>query len=183
MAASLDCRRQDIERTLARHDTVIVYSTLRAVQWEPWTNRIFPAYFDFWKTRLTLIPRRLIFLCLLVKYESVAGSRVAVRKARLRNNSVRTLIDRLDFSLGEGLAGIVLPELTGISRSDVEHWIRHEYVRRFCDLREYAEEFSQTVDGWYGKSTALPMRDLAGKLADALGYFQNTRCSNEVPTL
>jgi hypothetical protein len=73
-----------------------------------------------------------------------------------------------NFNKFNRLSGLVLPQLTGVNRRDVEYWVRMEFGEEIT--HELIREIGELFNKWetQNSSKEIPMDDLAKKLIELL---------------
>ncbi len=147
---------------------------------------------NFWHTWPVQMSQKLI-ICIFIKYQ-------IKRKKHTKNSDIITLfcscvnyflkqhryqrvnqkiyqyIERLsasNFDKCNGLSALVLPELTGVNRGEVEDWVRMEYTQNVIGeaiADKLIKEIRELFDKWeeQNSSNAIPMDDLADNLIKLL---------------
>jgi hypothetical protein len=92
-----------------------------------------------------------------------------------KNKKIKAEVEKLsreNFQRFSRLSGIVLPELTGVSQGQVEHWARSDEVKSFIGEDMIGDLIAQ-IEKMFQKypSDTIPMCDLAQLLKELLEGF------------
>jgi hypothetical protein len=90
-------------------------------------------------------------------------------KSEKRNDEVRECVRRIDFSAYGGLHGVILPELKGITKGEVEDWVR-QYASEFCHIQELLPKVRELFE--IAEIERIPMQTLATKLKALLEQYR-----------
>lgn len=147
---------EQIIEFISRHEEpLLITSDPLTESFEPGGAALLEAYLDFWRAWPDLARGRTLFACLSLKHQHTFGHMGRWRRWKLKKlrAQLRSFIATLDLSIDPTLPGVVLPELQGIRRGDVETWLRSQPVRALCAIHEreirdlYARPDLCTADG------------------------------------
>jgi hypothetical protein len=147
---------------------------------------------DFWHTWPTNLNQKLI-ICIFIKYQikrkkhikgsdiiSLSCSCISYFFKQYRYQKVKQKIYQhlntlsgSNFDKFNGSSVLVLPELTGVNRKEVEDWVRTEYTQNVigkATADKLFQEIGELFDKWeeQNSSNAIPMDDLADNLIKLL---------------
>jgi hypothetical protein len=147
---------------------------------------------NFWHTWPVHINENLI-ICIFIKYQirrKKQNKNSDIMRLFLRlinyflkqyryqrvNQRIYQYIERLslsNFDKFNRLSGLVLPELTGVSRGEAEDWVRMEYTQNVIGAAmadKLIKEIRELFDKWeeQNSSNTMPMDDLADNLITLL---------------
>ncbi|MFK0732605.1 MAG: hypothetical protein ACFKPT_04825 [Gloeotrichia echinulata GP01] len=171
---------------------ILIHTCLLTEQLQKQESEILHNLLNFWQTLPIQINQNLI-ICILIQYQTRRKKRTKksnkislfLRFVRYFFNLDRyqrvnqkisqqiELLSQSNFDKFNRLSGLVLPELTGINRGDVEDWVRMEYTQNVIGeamadklLKEIRELFYEWEE--HNSSDTIPMDDLAENLIKLL---------------
>jgi len=163
LTGSMSAELPELVKIIAQHETpVLIRAHLATEVWQKNETELLHRWLDFWNSWPDLILGRRLFVFLNIQYKRAIPRPFLLKpKSEKRNDEVREAIKRIDFSAYQGLAGVVLPELKGITQSEVEDWVR-QYACQFCHPHELFPKVRELFDA--AKMERIPMEILAIKL-------------------
>lgn len=184
---------ENINQTFRKYPApIIVHTHLLTEDWDCHREGIIPKILDFWNKWPELVPSQKIIVCIFIKYQVKRYKRRGflswLRPLKLINRFLKHYrccklnqkihqqlyeISQLEFSQFEKLNGVVLPELSGISRIHVENWVRGEMTKEFIGearLEQLIHSVRDMFNHWelQTSSNTIPMDDLAEGLIELL---------------
>lgn len=183
--------KEEINQTFCKYPyPVIIHTHLLTQNWEGKGVDSLYNLLDFWNNWTELAINQQLIICISIKYESKEFkierflwlwkilSFLKIRKLpkchldyRLNETIIRQLdeISQSKFSRFENLNGVVLPELSGISRSHVEDWVRQAETKEFIGETMVAQ-FMKSVRKIFEEreDSAISMENLADELIKLL---------------
>jgi hypothetical protein len=182
----------NINKALCKYpDPVIVHTHLLTEDWQE-GNEVLKKLLEFWQDWPDLLPGQQLIICLFIKYQmkqqrSSEGFLLTwllgylkglVRKWQYRriNTTIHKQIEELkadNCQQFDRLSVIVLPQLSGISRTHVENWARSEETKQFVGeamIGRLIDAIGEMFDSWEEKTSSniIPMDDLADNLINLL---------------
>jgi hypothetical protein len=150
-------------------------SHLLTEDWHREGRAPFAAFLEFWSEWPEYEGSHLVLACLVVTYRRGQGMtwlrRLAIRRA---NERLRTFLRGLAFPTAVGTHGLVLDELLGVTRTDVEYWTREAWTRHFC--RDQGHRLLEEVRMLHDREAArsgpegrVAMQRMASELEKLLG--------------
>lgn len=184
---------ENINQTFCKYPApIIVHTHLLTGDWECQGEGIIPKLLDFWNNWPELVPSQKIIVCIFIKYQvkrrKSTGFLWFLRPLKLIHRFMKHYrccklnqkisqqlyeISQLEFSQFERLNGVVLPKLSGISRTHVENWVRAEMTKEFigeAKLEQLIHSVRDMFNHWESQtsSNTIPMDDLAEQLIELL---------------
>ncbi|GGA38694.1 hypothetical protein [Okeania sp. KiyG1] len=183
--------KEDINKHLASIGPVVIHTHLLTNDLQKNSSKIIENFLEFWQDWPELNPNQCLIICLFIKYQVKQKSQSyfqklwhGIFKNLLKNNSgfecwnssIQKSIKDLsssNFTKFDKIIGVVLPELQGVSQTEVESWARSEAVKNYWD-EENIQYLIHTIEDMFEKwekkqaSNTMPMSHLAQNLSDIL---------------
>jgi hypothetical protein len=163
---------EDIQLALAAHPgPVVIHTHLLTEDWQQFGPECLTRYLQFWQEWPSPGPGTRLYVFLFIKYQMKQNLGFLKRLSyKSTNDRMLGFLNMAEFSRFDRLFCVVLPQLVGISQSQVENWARDDYDESFCPLevliseirRFYHEHEAQT------SSSLVPMEILARQLSNIL---------------
>jgi hypothetical protein len=164
----------EIQQTLALSPApVVVRTQVLTEDFQRLGTAVFQGFFDFWRQWPDLEPGQQLFALLFLKYEMKTALTLEKRQAwEELNATLQTFLKNLSFS-DERLPGVILRQLEGVARTDVETWALEEVPPSLCSGDRIFPDIRRLFESWEVErsSTTIPMEELACRLRELLyGY-------------
>ena len=182
--------KADINEYLASIGTVIIHTHLLTADLQENSSIIIEKFIEFWQDWPELIPNQHLIIFLFIKYKIEPKQNYFQKlqnwifqnlfknnsNTRTGNYSIQKSIKDLsssNFTKFDKIIGVVLPELQGITQTEVEDWARREEVKNYWD-EENIQDLINIIEDMFEKwekqqaSDTMPMSNLAIKLTDIL---------------
>ncbi|MDJ0704163.1 MAG: hypothetical protein QNJ46_12840 [Leptolyngbyaceae cyanobacterium MO_188.B28] len=171
---------------------VIVHTHLYSEHWQQQGFEILHELLTFWNHWPDLAQNQNLLVCLFVTYQVKQPKPLKIiwipnpcalircffrhHHRQKLNQQIHQKLEELaasQFDQFDRLSGIILPELTGISRMQVESWVRSEDTKMFVGeamLEKLLEAVREMFDQWEAQTTSntIPMNDVGKNLFQLL---------------
>lgn len=171
---------------------ILIYTCLFTEQLQKPESETLHNLLNFWQTLPIQINQNLI-ICILIQYQIRRKKRTKksdiislffrfiiyffkldrYQRVNQKISQQIELLSQSNFDNFNRLSGLVLPELTGVNRGDVEDWVRMEYTQNVIGeamadklIKEIRELFYEWEE--QNSSNTMPMGDLAENLMKLL---------------
>lgn len=185
---------KDINQTFCKYpNPIIVHTHLLTEDWKCQGPRVLPKLLEFWNNWPELAPNQKLIVCIFIKYQLKRHKNrgclwclrhpLSTLKMLLKRNQCCKLNRKINqqieemsqsgFSQFRNLNGVVLPKLSGISRTDVENWVRQEETKEFIGeamKEKLIVSVRDMFDQWelQASSSTMSMDELAEQLIELL---------------
>ena len=162
-----DAPLEAIHRYLAKLPVpVVIHTHLLTEDFDRYGGDLINRFMEFWQQWPELAPKQRLLVFLFVKYPLKRTSSLLQRWCyRRKNKRLARMIATFDFSRFNRLQGLVLPQLEGIKRADVENWA-HEDAADYCGAANVFPAIRQLFEDWEKQHAAdnIPMEQLVDRL-------------------
>jgi hypothetical protein len=192
-----DTIKETINKAFCEYPSPIIICTyLLTEDWQNQGDLILDKFLHFWQNWPDLTPGKRIIICLSIKYQvkKKGSSKDSIfirfwaylinyfkpQNYQSENKKIKTKLEKLSdesFRQFSRLSGIVLPELTGVSRSQVETWARSDVVKDFIGEEMVGKLIDNITEMFQNHpSKTIPMSDLAEELGNILKKLKTFNC-------
>ena len=171
---------------------VIVHTHLITEDWQHQGFKILDKLLEFWQDLHNKIITQKLIICIFIKYKAKRKKTTNKRwfkwtfnfwrdslkgyRYQKTNRMIREYLQKRcasNFTDFNPLNIIVLPELEGVSKKEVEDWARSEFVKNIVNeamIDLLINKIGEMFDSWeeQNSSETIPMNDLADKLNNLL---------------
>jgi hypothetical protein len=171
LSGNMNTGLPELVKIIAQHETpVVIRAHIPAEAWQKNEAEVLRLWLDFWNRWPDLVVGRRLCVFLNIHYKSATPRAFLWKpKSEKRNDEVRECVRRIDFSAYGGLHGVILPELKGITKGEVEDWVR-QYASEFCHIQELLPKVRELFE--IAEIERIPMQTLATKLKALLEQYR-----------